>query len=332
MTFKVFLEKDPIYSVESNLILAYDNEQLWEALDSVGIYRVYDQTRADVSMVPASSLGTKISPNSIVLERVDGCQLAENILTSDPRVLSWVKMYRYKEQECYALPCVEGRIFTRHLTADFGNSYHKELPLGFDKVTMGLCFLHYKRHLLHKKIAENSCLDGDRSLDVFFAGTTEYQSPSASISGRLISAHRQDVVNRINSLTNLSTLSTAARSIPQRDYIKTLQNSKITVSPWGWGEACYRDYEALLHGCEVIKPRSYNMFSKPDIYNSKHMTFCNPDWSDLETTIRHQLDTWELRSEQREKSQRVLLDALQYDSQAQLVSKVIRTAMTETSP
>lgn len=62
-------------------------------------------------------------------------------------------------------------------------------------------------------------------------------------------------------------------------YFRELRDAKMTLSPFGWGEKCYRDYEALLSGSLLVKPDVSHMETWPAIYREDAMV--SLDW-DLE--------------------------------------------------
>ena len=37
-------------------------------------------------------------------------------------------------------------------------------------------------------------------------------------------------------------------------YHKLLEDSKVVISPFGWGELAYRDFEAFYNSCLLLKP------------------------------------------------------------------------------
>lgn len=45
-----------------------------------------------------------------------------------------------------------------------------------------------------------------------------------------------------------------ATKTKQKDYYKILYKSRIVVSPFGWGEICFRDYEAIYSKALLFKP------------------------------------------------------------------------------
>lgn len=45
-----------------------------------------------------------------------------------------------------------------------------------------------------------------------------------------------------------------ATKTKQKDYYKILNKSRIVISPFGWGEICFRDYEAIYSKALLFKP------------------------------------------------------------------------------
>jgi len=81
--------------------------------------------------------------------------------------------------------------------------------------------------------------------------------------------------------------------IPKRQYIKELKNSKTCVSPFGFGEVCYRDFEAISSGCLLIKPDMDHLETWPDVF-LKNETYIPVKWdmSDLEEVLYKVLDSF----------------------------------------
>jgi hypothetical protein len=126
----------------------------------------------------------------------------------------------------------------------------------------------------------------DKPIDCHFSGTTVYDIP-------LVSEHRRMCVEEMKKLKGKNIIN-IARVDKRPDYIKQLLNSKIVVSPWGYGEMCYRDFEAMFCGCILVKPDTSFVESYPAIYqNDFTYVPCKPDFSDLREQIGYILDDWE---------------------------------------
>lgn len=64
-------------------------------------------------------------------------------------------------------------------------------------------------------------------------------------------------------------------------FFKELGRSRVVLSPFGWGEICYRDFEALWAGAALLKPDCDHLETWPDFYRP-HDTYLPIPWS-LET-------------------------------------------------
>lgn len=52
----------------------------------------------------------------------------------------------------------------------------------------------------------------------------------------------------------------------QKKYYTELADSKIVLSPFGWGEVCFRDFEAILAGALLFKPDMSHLVTWPNVY------------------------------------------------------------------
>ena len=65
--------------------------------------------------------------------------------------------------------------------------------------------------------------------------------------------------------------------VDQRQFNMEIRHSKITLSPFGWGEICFRDFEAVLNGSLLLKPDVSHLETWPDIF-APHETYVPIDW------------------------------------------------------
>jgi len=54
--------------------------------------------------------------------------------------------------------------------------------------------------------------------------------------------------------------------VSKKDYIENLISSASVLSPFGWGEICYRDFEAFAAGAALIKPSMDHINTWPNLY------------------------------------------------------------------
>ncbi len=60
-------------------------------------------------------------------------------------------------------------------------------------------------------------------------------------------------------------------------YYKELEDIAAVLSPFGWGEICFRDFESIIYGAILIKPDMSHLETWPDIYHPNH-TYISIDW------------------------------------------------------
>jgi hypothetical protein len=77
-------------------------------------------------------------------------------------------------------------------------------------------------------------------------------------------------------------------------YLTEMLRSRICISPFGYGEICWRDFEAILCDCLLVKPDMGHVETCPDIFRP-YETYVPVKWdlSDLAETC-----TWYLEHEE----------------------------------
>lgn len=77
-------------------------------------------------------------------------------------------------------------------------------------------------------------------------------------------------------------------SISSRAYNKEIRNVAAVLSPFGWGEICFRDFEAIINGSLLIKPEMGHIETWPDVYRASK-TYLPVDWdgNNLVETINY---------------------------------------------
>jgi hypothetical protein len=71
----------------------------------------------------------------------------------------------------------------------------------------------------------------------------------------------QDAVERVSGLNVVAEGRTS-----YRQYIDELRSSKMCFSPFGYGEVCWRDFEAAATGTLLLKPDMAHIETEPDLY------------------------------------------------------------------
>lgn len=74
--------------------------------------------------------------------------------------------------------------------------------------------------------------------------------------------------------------------VSRREYFRELQQSKVVLSPFGWGEINYKDYETFLSGALLLKPDMSHLETWPDLYRSGETVMTHSwDLEDLEDRL-----------------------------------------------
>lgn len=82
-----------------------------------------------------------------------------------------------------------------------------------------------------------------------------------------------------------------ASRVSHRRYVTELQTSKIVVSPFGWGELNYKDFETFIAGSLLLKPDMRHVDTWPDLYrDGETMVAYAWDAADLEAKVEAILD------------------------------------------
>ena len=79
--------------------------------------------------------------------------------------------------------------------------------------------------------------------------------------------------------------------LPFQEYMNALYQSKLSISPFGQGEVCYRDFEVFELGVAMVKPTMdiVNTHPNPYIPNETYIPV-DLDWEELNETVLGMLD------------------------------------------
>ena len=100
---------------------------------------------------------------------------------------------------------------------------------------------------------------------------------------------------------------TITKKQDEKKYIDILSQSKICISPWGYGERIALDFYAMYCGAILIKPNTDFVTAFPDIYQSnKYYVACKWDYSDVEEKIKDILKNYEKYNYMRKNAKKIL--------------------------
>ena len=76
--------------------------------------------------------------------------------------------------------------------------------------------------------------------------------------------HRQATIDALVSMKHPRIITGGV--VSKRQYNQEVRNSQVVVSPFGYGEPCFRDMEAFMAGAALLKPAMGHLETFPDLY------------------------------------------------------------------
>ena len=133
----------------------------------------------------------------------------------------------------------------------------------------------------------------NKSVDIcaIFRGNHDHNEDHKSRNDHFYTAHRKGLWDRLEPLK--SKYNMIYDRLPFEEYIRNLWDSKISFSPFGMGEICFRDFECIQYGTIFLKPNQDVVKTIPNIYVAGE-TYIDVayDWSDLEERIDYVLSNF----------------------------------------
>lgn len=77
---------------------------------------------------------------------------------------------------------------------------------------------------------------------------------------------RAPVVDKLQAMSSKMKSVAPSSRVSQAEYYDEMRSSKICVSPFGYGELCWRDFEAVICGCLLVKPDMAHLQTTPNIF------------------------------------------------------------------
>lgn len=252
----------------------------------------------------------------VILERVDGAQLAASRRwLSAPNVVAVFKGYSYRQPDLHNV--YRGR-YHAHLLKQAGltitpgsqSSAVAGMPspqlstAELEKIRTGYGFGAYTK--MDTPRGQMVDFASQRDFDLHCVGYIDYK-------GSEIEKHRlaaMDAAEAHEAANPETTVIGRGRPLRPAEYLSTMFSSKTVVSPWGWGEACHRDYEAWLLGAVLIKPTMEHVATWPDIYRPNETYIpCRMDFSDLPEIVARVAAEWPDWRQRRETARELALEA-----------------------
>ena len=214
-----------------------------------------------------------------------------------PYVNKYLKIQVLKDRTLYQKKYYGGRIYTEYYHSEFGVNDKKELasprPATQDQIhkidcawghgladfgRWGPMMRRIRKFVpLPYYYSQNFRVHSDRSVIASFRFSTNYKRETIAFQRSLV----KQTANKLGYPTD---------KIPRNKYLYELRNCKLGISPFGWGEPSYKDFEIILNGAALIKPDLSHLETWPNLYINNE-TYLSFDWdcSNLEEVIDHAL-------------------------------------------
>lgn len=126
---------------------------------------------------------------------------------------------------------------------------------------------------------------------------------------------RNGAVEAINALSGTYRTNAPTNRVPREEYYDEMLRARLTVSPFGFGELCWRDFESILCGSVLVKQDMSHIATWPDLF-VPHETYIPVRWdfSDLGQACEPYLRDESARLRIARTARARLLQALEQDS------------------
>jgi hypothetical protein len=112
--------------------------------------------------------------------------------------------------------------------------------------------------------------------------------------------------------------------VSKSHYDEILRKTQVAISPWGFGEYCMRDYEAIMAGAAIVKPLPYAIQDDTGLYAlTGPIVPCQVDFSDLESAIQQALQPDPVRQAQSQRLRSQILET----SRDQLIQRLCQALL-----
>lgn len=199
----------------------------------------------------------------------------------DPWIHRYVKKQVFADAAQYGRTTVGDTNLTDYYARRYGidkPSYRFEVPEGFlDKLVLGTNFC-ISPHMIDR--FRGRLPQGEKPIDVH-----------ARIATRGVDWYermRREAKQAALAVQGVHTVSEGR--VSQSRFYEELAASKVCFSPFGYGEVCWRDYEAIFSGALLLKPRMDHVRLAPSIFVPEE-TYVPIEWdcSDYAERLREAL-------------------------------------------
>lgn len=177
----------------------------------------------------------------------------------------YIKKHAFVDRTRYGNPTIGKSNLTDYVHRQFGISFQDD-PIPHSP---GLEERDWTKIRVLANIAEDDKINelyrriptfpaGDRPYDIVCRATVNEKS--------WIFPLRNRVSSTLEPLSENFNLLMPTSRVPQSQYYEEMLSSKLCVSPFGYGEICWRDFETILCGAVLVKPDMSHIETYPNIF------------------------------------------------------------------
>ena len=164
-------------------------------------------------------------------------------------------------------------------------------------------------------------LSSPRKYATHFSGTTSYGR--SEVQEHRIAAYQaaHDYPDR--------TIAHRDRNMAIGIYYGSMRESRTVLSPWGWGETCYRDFGAMAAGAVLIKPDMGHVATWPEDTFVAGETYlpCEPMFEDAGTLIDRVGRNWEAFEPMRRRARAVVERAHSSQAMGERLTEILEEVL-----
>ncbi len=184
----------------------------------------------------------------------------------------YVKKHVLRDRSAYAVPTRGDTNLSDWYGRHYGDELpqvHFPLPDGFlDKLVVGPSFVTAPYLLPRFRVAPSAPAPARRAYDLHArlggVGARDWYEKM-----------RADALDAVTRLEGCKV--TPQTFVNKRAYLRELGQSTLCFSPFGYGEVCWRDYEAVHAGATLLKPDMSHIETFPDVF-VPHRTYMPLRW------------------------------------------------------
>ena len=181
------------------------------------------------------------------------------------------------------------------------------------------------------RLAPNFLTDPDLSAALMVEPLKSYRNKKIDLHARIGGTNaegwygemRRHAARAVDELRDLRVAK--GTGVSRKVFAQELQQSKVCFSPFGYGELCWRDIEAIVGGAVLIKPDMSHLRTEPNLYrDGETYIACRWDFADLSDKLDEILADEEKRIFLTENARRVAKTYLEKAGPVSTYSELFR--------